>query len=213
MAELRWVLLVLGLVALVGVYIYTRYRGRPAERIAPKGGDRQEPVIHDTSAVGEGKAASDDAAGQPVSIPINDGSRIVTIRLMASESDGIPGEQLILALREEGLRHGKFGIFHRPDPEDAERALFSVASLIEPGAFDLTKIKTTSYPGISLFLVLPGPADELAAFDDMLATARSLAKKLQSQLLDEQGSNLSVQRERYLREEIVQFQHQGLHTS
>lgn len=213
MAELRWVLLVLGLVALVGVYIYTRYRGRPAERIAPTGGDRQEPVLHGTSGIREGGVPSDDLAGGRDSIPISDGSRVVTIRLVASESEGIPGEQLILAMREEGLRHGKFGIFHRPDPKDADRALFSVASLIEPGAFDLTQIKTTRYPGISLFLVIPGPVDELAAFDDMLSTARSLAKKLQSQLLDEQGSNLSVQRERYLREEIVQFQHQGLQSS
>jgi FtsZ-interacting cell division protein ZipA len=40
----------------------------------------------------------------------------------------------------------------------------------------------------------------------MLTTSRSLAEKLDGELFDEQGSTLSIQRERYLREEVVQFQ-------
>ena len=87
------------------------------------------------------------------------------------------------------------------------RELFSVASLVEPGSFDLTRVKTERYPGISLFLSLPVEGDALAAFDEMLSTAHSLASKLGGELLDEHGSRLSVQRERYLREEVIRFQH------
>ena len=36
----------------------------------------------------------------------------------------------------------------------------------------------------------------------------SLADKLDGELLDEQGTKLSIQRERYLREEVVQFEHE-----
>ena len=85
--------------------------------------------------------------------------------------------------------------------------LFSVASLVEPGSFDLTRLKTERFPGVSLFVALPGAGDGVAAFDDMLSTAHGLAIKLDGELLDEQGSRLSVQRERYLREEVIQFQH------
>jgi FtsZ-interacting cell division protein ZipA len=41
----------------------------------------------------------------------------------------------------------------------------------------------------------------------MVNAARAVAKRLDGNLVDEHGSTLSVQRERYLREEIIQFQH------
>ena len=41
----------------------------------------------------------------------------------------------------------------------------------------------------------------------MIAAARALSQSLDGELLDESGSTLSIQRERYLREEVIQFQH------
>ena len=61
-----------------------------------------------------------------------------------------------------------------------------------------------------MFLVLPGPVDGVEAFDLMVTAAKALAKSLNGELLDETGSTLSIQRERYLREEIIQFQHSHL---
>jgi cell division protein ZipA len=133
--------------------------------------------------------------------------RIVTVRLIAQGHGTFAGEDLIPALREVGLRHGRFGIFHRHDPHDEMRILFSVASLTEPGSFDLTRAMAEQFPGVSLFALFPGPGDPVAAFDDMLSTARDLARRLDGEILDEQGSRLSVQRERYLREEVIQFRH------
>ena len=105
------------------------------------------------------------------------------------------------------MRHGRFGIFHRYAGDDENRVVFSAASLVEPGSFDLTNLKEQKFPGISLFMVLPGPLEGAEAFDLMMTAARSLAKTLEGELLDESGSTLSIQRERYLREEIIQHQH------
>jgi FtsZ-interacting cell division protein ZipA len=44
----------------------------------------------------------------------------------------------------------------------------------------------------------------------MMDFARELARRLDGYLLDEQGGTLSIQRERYMREEIIQFEHQEL---
>ena len=55
-------------------------------------------------------------------------------------------------------------------------------------------------------MVLPGPVEGVEGFDLMMAAARALAQTLDGELLDESGSTLSIQRERYLREEIIQFQ-------
>ena len=133
--------------------------------------------------------------------------KIVTVRIVAREERSFSGGELILCMRGIGLRHGKFGIFHRYDGSDEERTIFSVASLIEPGSFDLQNINGQEIPGISLFLVLPGPIESVEAFDMMLSAARVVTQSLDGELLDESGSTLSIQRERYLREEIIQFQH------
>ena len=136
--------------------------------------------------------------------------KIVTLRLVAHNRDAFRGDELILALRGIGMRHGKFGIFHRYDGDDESRTVFSAASLVEPGSFDLTNIQEQQIPGISLFMVLPGPLDGAEAFDLMVESARKLAQTMDAELLDESGSNMSIQRERYMREEIIQYQHSNL---
>ena len=133
--------------------------------------------------------------------------KIVTLRLVARDQGFFRGDELILSLRGIGMRHGKFGIFHRFEGGDEEHTIFSAASLVEPGSFDLANIKEQHIPGISLFLVLPGHIDGATGFDLMIATARALGQALNAEILDESGSTLSIQRERYMREEIIKFEH------
>ena len=133
--------------------------------------------------------------------------KIVTLRVVARNRGAFRGDELILCLRGIGLRHGKFGIFHRYDGDDDTATIFSAASLVEPGSFDLSNIKEQKIPGISLFAVLPGPVEGVEAFDLMIAAARAIAQSLDAELLDETGSTLSIQRERYMREEIIQYEH------
>jgi len=56
-------------------------------------------------------------------------------------------------------------------------------------------------------MVRPSLIEGTEAFDLMMEAARTLSQSLQAELLDESGSTLSVQRERYLREEVIQFEH------
>jgi cell division protein ZipA len=69
-------------------------------------------------------------------------------------------------------------------------------------------MKETKLPGVSFFLLLPCPGDAIAAFDDMIQTARRLAQELNADLFDDRGSSWSIQRERYLREEIIEYRRQ-----
>jgi cell division protein ZipA len=213
MDGLRWLLLLFGLLVVAGVYVYSRREKTPTEdddaishRVAPSldGGDLQE----DAASMLE----ADDGVEVPDEQPAasNQPQKIVTVRIVAHEKKAFAGDELILSMRGIGLRHGKFGIFHRYDGNDETKTVFSAASLVEPGSFDLQNIQGQQIPGISLFLVLPGPIDSVEAFDSMLAAARTLTQSLDGELLDESGSTLSIQRERYLREEIIQFQHSSL---
>jgi cell division protein ZipA len=136
-----------------------------------------------------------------------DEQKIVTLRLVAKHQAAFAGDELALNLRGIGMRHGKFGIFHRYDGENERQSIFCAASLVEPGSFDLVNLKEQLIPGISLFMILPGPIDGAQAFDLMVKAARALSQSLNAELLDETGSTFSIQRERYLREEIIQFEH------
>ena len=211
MDGLRWLLLLFGVLVIAGVYLYSRReQSREDDEALP---ERREPTLasaDDQLEVSEPdvepEAELEDDAEQP---PLPDGikQKIVTLRLVARDRGSFPGDDLILSLRGIGMRHGKFGIYHRIDGDDDERTIFSAASLVEPGSFDLDNIREQEIPGISLFLVLPGPIEAVEAFDMMMEAARTLAQSLDGELLDESGSTLSIQRERYMREEIVEHTH------
>lgn len=204
MAELRWLLLAVGIVVVAGVFWLSRRESR-GERLLPEKllsiRKRSEPVLEPEQPT----AREVEEEKSPPRV-----ERVIAVRLMAREHGGFSGEKLLLALREEGLRHGRFGIFHFHADGDRDLELFSIASLVEPGSFDLARMRESFFPGVSLFLILPSPADALSVFDQMLSTARALADRLDGDLLDEHGSRLSVQRERYLREEVIQYQHNSL---
>ena len=211
MDGLRWLLLFFGLLVIAGVYFYSRREKKAEEEDSEVIVERREPTLDGSEPIAvedlDSGFESPDVDEPEGGAPAHDSpQKIVTLRLIGREKKPFQGDELILSMRGIGLRHGKFGIFHRYDGNDESRTIFSAASLVEPGSFDLTNIKDQQIPGISLFLVLPGPVDSVESFDMMMAAARALAQSLDGELLDESGSTLSIQRERYLREEIIQFQ-------
>ena len=223
MDGLRWLLLLFGLLVVVGVYFYSR-RERDAKQQQPTARaqrpDRVEPSLDGSSTTADTELQEeqyvepdvaydldDEPDAEPVEPAPSPKQKIVTMRLVAKKHGAFAGDDLVLNLRSVGMRHGKFGIFHRYQGDDERKVVFSAASLVEPGSFDLENVKNQKIPGISLFLVLPGPLDGCQAFDLMMEAGRTLTKALHGELLDESGSTLSIQRERYLREEIIQYQH------
>ena len=213
MDGLRWLLLFFGLLVIAGVYLYSRREKQKVEDVVEDESiERREPTLdEDLPDLDSGNYKAIDASpleedDEPEPARDDGPQKIVTLRIVGRNKKPFHGDELILSMRGIGLRHGKFGIFHRYDGNNENRTIFSAASLVEPGSFDLANIKEQQIPGISLFLVLPGPVDGVEAFDLMMAAARALARTMDGELLDESGSTLSIQRERYLREEIIQFQ-------
>ena len=215
MDGLRWLLLFFGLVVVVGVYFYSRREQKSQqesesfERRTPSLGGEEAGSGDDIEAAGivlADEAAQGGDEAEPEAQAQAE-QKIVTLRLVARNRGSFRGDDLILSMRGIGLRRGKFGIFHRFDGDEEGAAVFSAASLVEPGHFDVENIKEQEFPGISLFLVLPGPMEGVDAFDLMIAAERRVTQALNGELVDESGSTLSIQRERYMREEIVQFEH------
>lgn len=207
MESLRWLLLLFGVLVVVGVYLYSRREQQRKDD--PERFERVAPTLDAEAAVVDNENELDDTPDvEEPAVPVE--QKIVTLRLVAKNRGSFKGDELILSMRGIGLRRGKFGIFHRLDGDDESGVVFSAASLVEPGHFDIENIAEQELPGISLFLVLPGPIEGVEAFDMMMEAARTLTTSLDGELLDESGSTLSIQRERYMREEIVQFEHSNM---
>ena len=207
MALFRWALLLAGVLVIAGIFAYSR--GWLTLRLPKFLRSNQQPDPEYTIDTDEQqKALLSEPEEHPVKAPVlslSGNSMIVTVRIMPQPGESFPAEQLILILRGTGLQHGKYGIFHKLNPADSSIILYSVASLVEPGAFDLTKLKESFYKGVSIFMVLPAPEDGVALFDDMLETARTIARGVGGRLVDQDGTILSVQRERFMREEVIEF--------
>ena len=160
-------------------------RDRPQDSAAPSGGAAPESVLAPTKK----------------SVPRR---KVIALRLSAGDAR-VPGAQLKAWLEEAGLQHGKYGIYHRM--HDEQTPLFSVASMVEPGTFEPHAMGGMQFPGVTLFLQLPGPMGGLEMVTLMLACARELERKMGGILQDERGLPLTEPRAERLREEVADFLH------
>lgn len=141
-----------------------------------------------------------DLGRRPERMPVE---RIVTLFVVAREGSVFNGADLIVAAEKAGLEFGDMGIYHRL--VDGKRELgpvFSVANMLKPGNFDLTRLEALRTPGLSFFMTLPAPITALDAWDTMLPTAQRLAELLDGQVLDEERNALGRQRVAHIRDEL-----------
>ena len=145
-------------------------------------------------------------AASPVAAPPNtsETQRIVTVRVCAPGAEQWRGADLLAALEDHGLGYGRYKVFHRKHSDG--RTLFCAASLVEPGTFDLARMPVEEFRGLTLFAVLPGPADALETIDTLIATAMDLADTLHGVVQDAKGAPLSAARAEALREDVAHFQ-------
>jgi FtsZ-interacting cell division protein ZipA len=151
-----------------------------------------------------GKSAATAAAAPAQAPNVAETQRIVTVRVCASGELRWAGTDLMAALDAHGLAYGRYKVFHRKHSDG--RTLFCAASLVEPGTFDIAKMPGDEFRGLTLFAVLPGPADAVQTIDALIATAVELADALQGVVQDSKGAPLTAQRAEALREDVARFQ-------
>jgi len=129
--------------------------------------------------------------------------KIVSLRLAAS-AQRFPGEQLLQALQAGSLHHGKYDVFHRLHGDGD--SIFCVASMVEPGTFDLGRMAAQNFSGITLFAQLPGPIPGVHALHELVTCGKQLQEDLGGTLQDDRGVPLTVHRVDKLRQEVVDFE-------
>ena len=145
------------------------------------------------------------ATGSNVQAPnVSETQRIVSVRVCAAGDARWPGTQLMAALENHGLAHGRYQVFHRRHSDG--RTLFCAASLVEPGTFNLARMPEEEFRGLTLFAVLPGPAEPLQTLEALIQTAVEIAQSMNGVVQDSKGVPLSQQGAELLREDVARFQ-------
>jgi len=224
--ELRIIIAVVGVIALALIYIFGRPRkpGQGERRVAKRGEDeRIEPTLGDTPAepeqgeldvslqseldrLGRDPGASTRKTPARSTLgtrPDRKIERIVTLFVATRSGEMLAGSDVVVAAEKAGLEFGDMGIFHRLVPgKSSEGPVFSMANMVKPGSFDMSKLDALQTPGVTLFMTLPGPLPALDAWEMLLPTAQRLAELLDANVLDEERNALGRQRIAHLRDEL-----------
>lgn len=151
------------------------------------------------------------SSGQPTEIRQQNTSaqpsEVVVLNVMAKEGYAFHGEDLMQLLITSGLKFGDMAIFHQRLGNDSRGpVIFSVANVLNPGTFDLNDMANFSTVGISMFLALPSPINNLEAFDMMLGTAQRLCEVLDGDLKDDHRNVMTAQTIEHYRQRIRDFE-------
>lgn len=234
MSTLRGILIVFAVLLLAGIYWWGRRtdrkrRAQSASQLAasvpaavPPATPPPMPALEDAPAVppfdtapsqptvavdpveaGSVEAAPAEPAMEPTEAPSPPTHKILALRLVAT-TPRFSGAHVRSALEAEALVFGRYQIFHRLSPDGD--IVFSVASMLEPGSFDLEQMFHQQYPGLALFAQLPGPLDGMTMLGELIGCARKLQQSLGGILQDEQGTPLLAFRIEQLRREVRDFE-------
>ena len=105
------------------------------------------------------------------------------------------------------LEYGERKIFSkRTDDAEGGSILFNVASMLQPGTFDLNNMGNFATVGVTLFLALPSPISSFEAFEEMLQTAQDLVRSIDGELRDDKRNMMTGQTIEHYRQRVRDFE-------
>jgi len=153
------------------------------------------------------RARSETAPKRPAPEITPDPEDMLVIFVVARRGELLPGAIIHKIVDACGMEFGEMGIFHRHERPDAQGSLqFSMANALQPGTFDLDTLDGSETPAVTFFMSMHDPADPQDAYECMLATAETLARHLDAELLDGDRSVMRPQTKEHYRERIRDFE-------
>ncbi len=230
-AMLRIGIAVAGLLLIVAIFVFGRpkkkVQGRRVEGSDSAAGQRREPLLGDPDATeAHGADGTDEGTQAELGLPDVDGAaasdlgrranqdfdKIVSLFVAARAGEQLRGEDIVVAAEKTGLVFGHMNVFHRLVEGHPERGpIFSMASIMKPGSFDMAHIREMETPAIAFFLTLPAPLTALDAWEKMLPTVQRMGELLDGVVLDDSRNALGRQRIAHIRDELRAYdrQHQA----
>ena len=132
---------------------------------------------------------------------------VFVLNVVSRSEQGFSGRNIMEILLACDLRFGDMDFFHRHEQVAGRGHIqFSVANMLKPGVFDIDNMAALSTRGLMFFITLPGPEDMPKAFDYMYETAKTVAKNLSGDVLDETQSAVTRQSLEHTRQQIRELE-------
>ncbi|OBX03458.1 cell division protein ZipA [Gallibacterium genomosp. 3] len=111
----------------------------------------------------------------------------IMLYVVAPENRQFYGTHINQVLEELGFLFGEYNIYHRHlDVTIASSPIiFSVANMVQPGTFDPNNFDNFATIGLTLFMRLPSPGNDIANFRMLCRAAETLAEKLNGFVLND----------------------------
>lgn len=231
MDTFRWVLLAIGIIIFIVIYLISKRKAAQyqpdQQKIAPVYPSDKEQYLNDEmdessldslasrmrvstedEVIPRAEAGPSFAEKTQQDKPLNAATRpdrLIALYLVEKHGGLLAGSDIIAALEATGMRYGDMKIFHylAENANGDMEPVFSIANLVEPGWFDLISISSMRTPGLSIFLNLPGPIDNISAFDAMVVVISKLESMLPVTLKDKSRSEVTKAMLQRMREEIA----------
>jgi cell division protein ZipA len=165
---------------------------------------KQADLGSDEAAAGTSADEGDDAedtaktrAPKKTTVP----SDIVVLYILAKSGQSLIGSQINSSVQAMGLKFGEMNIFHY---KDADRSVFSLANMLEPGSFDPATIHDVKTSGLTVFMQMQ-QGDPLDDLTEMLQRSYQLAGLLDARLCNHKREPLTAQDAEDYRSKVGEF--------
>ena len=181
---------------------------RPSEVAAPVeaaederfAADHHEPDRNEPS----GATATERVEIRPQRPPASGEQHVFILHVAAPNGARFDGPDTHAALQREELQFGLNDIYHRvTETNGVTESVFAVANMLKPGTLDPVDQDHLSTPGLTFFLVLPGPIEGTPAMRDMMEAANRIAENLGGDVLDDKRALLKAQTAQYTLDQIA----------
>lgn len=168
-----------------------------------------EPVTEPEAATAKASTASGNtgaSAPRKAITDLPDPEEMLVITVVGRNRGKMPGSGLKKIVEACGMEFGDMSIYHRfEDKSPMSPVQFSMANAVNPGTFDPETMMSLETPAVSFFMSMREPRDAMNAYECMLATAETVARHLDGDLLDEDRSVMREQTKEHYRQRIRDF--------
>ena len=139
-------------------------------------------------------------------LDLSDPETSLVVFVVAAKEHRFSGDHIRTIVERCGMEFGQMNLFHRfEDNSDSSHIQFTMSDAGEPGSFDIDTMDEMTTPAVTFFMSMTEPRDPSYAVDCMLATAETLAKALQGEMLDSDRSVMRPQTQEHYRELVKAY--------
>ncbi|RAU16686.1 cell division protein ZipA [Nitrincola tibetensis] len=185
---------------------------KPSQKVSPIIEEETQDLFGESAGRSRTEQAVEPAVGKPVEArktleDLPDPAEVLVITVVGKDKQNLHGGKLHAIVEACGMEFGDMSIFHRFEGKGRSTPVqFSMANAVNPGIFDVQNMDSLQTPAVSFFMSMREPKDPMTAYECMLATAETVAKHLEGDLLDEDRSVMREQTKEHYRQRIRDFE-------